>query len=118
MVSMDTSNGSARLSGSSYIPQNDTRSSVSIVPKQLADGNSIQVLSSSNSEDQLSDHNEDGAQLKFVSLLDMFKAPKASCRSGKSSSAAAEKVFSFLQSSFEKQQEQSIEDYIQLSVMM
>ena len=34
------------------------------------------------------------------------------------SSAAAERVFSLLQSSFGKQQEQSLEDYIQLSVMM
>ena len=35
-----------------------------------------------------------------------------------SSAAAAERVFSLLQSSFGKQQEQSLEDYIQLSVMM
>ena len=34
------------------------------------------------------------------------------------SSAAEERVFSLLQSSFGKQQEQSLEDYIQLSVMM
>ena len=34
------------------------------------------------------------------------------------SSAAAERVFSLLQSSFGKQQEQALEDYIQLSVMM
>ena len=34
------------------------------------------------------------------------------------SSAAAERVFSLLQSSFGKQQEQSLEDYVQLSVMM
>ena len=34
------------------------------------------------------------------------------------SSTAAERVFSILQSSFGKQQEQSLEDYIQLSVMM
>ena len=34
------------------------------------------------------------------------------------SSAAAERVFLLLQSSFGKQQEQSLEDYIQLSVMM
>lgn len=65
MVSMDTSNSSARLSGSSSscIPQSDTRSSV----PELADGNSIQVLSSSDSEDQLSDHNEDEAQSEVVS---------------------------------------------------
>ena len=62
---MDTSNSSARLSGSSCIPQSDTRSSV----PELAD-------------------------------------------------AAAERVFSLLQSSFGKQQEQSLEDYVQLSVMM
>ena len=36
----------------------------------------------------------------------------------KPSSAAAERVFSLLQSSLGKQQEQSLEDYIQLSVMM
>ena len=40
---MDTSNSSARLSGSSCIPQSDTRSSV----PELADANSIQVRSSS-----------------------------------------------------------------------
>ena len=34
------------------------------------------------------------------------------------SSAAAERVFSILASSFGKQQESSLEDYIQLSVMM
>ena len=34
------------------------------------------------------------------------------------SSAAAERVFSILQSSFGKQQEQSLEDFIQLSVML
>ena len=71
---MDTSNSSARLSGSSCIPQSDTRSSV----PELADANSIQVHSSSDSEDQLSDHNEDEAQPEVVSLLDMLKAPKAS----------------------------------------
>ena len=70
---MDTSNSSARLSGSSCIPQSDTSSSV----PELADANSIQP-----------------------------------------SSAAAERVFSLLQSSFGKQQEQSLEDYIELSVMM
>ena len=74
MVSMDTSNSSARLSGSSCIPQSVTRSSV----PEVADGNSIQVLSSCDSEDQLSDHNEDEAQPEVVSLLDRLKAPKAS----------------------------------------
>ena len=73
---MDTSNSSARLSSSSCIPQSDTRSSSSV--PELADGNSIQVLSSSDSEDELSDHNEDEAQPEAVSLLDMLKAPKAS----------------------------------------
>ena len=34
------------------------------------------------------------------------------------SSAAAERVFSLLQRSFRKQQEQSLEDYIQLSLMI
>lgn len=34
------------------------------------------------------------------------------------SSAAAERVFSILASSFGKQQESSLEDYVQLSVMM
>lgn len=79
MVSMDTNNSSARLSGSNCIPQSDTRSSV----PELADGNSCSILllsssDSEQSEDQLSDHNEDEAQSQVVSLLDRLKAPKAS----------------------------------------
>ena len=51
MVSMDTSNSSARRSDSSCTQSDTSRSSV----PELADGNSIQVLSSSASEDQLSE---------------------------------------------------------------
>ena len=74
MVSMDTSNSSARLSGSSCTQSDTSRSSV----PELADGNSIQVLSSSATEDQLSDDNKDEAQPEVVSLMDRLKAPKAS----------------------------------------
>ena len=85
---MNTSNSSSRLSGSSCTPQSNARSSV----RELADANSIQVRSSSDSEDQLSDHNEDEAQ------------PEVSITSPKFSKG--------------KQQEQSLEDYNELSVMM
>ena len=58
----------------SCISQSNTRSSA----PELADDNSIKVLSGSDSETQLSDdHNEDEAQLE-VSLLDRLKSPKAS----------------------------------------
>ena len=58
---MDTSNSS--LSGSSCTQSDTSRSSV----PELANGNPIQVHSSSASEDQLSDHNEDEAQPSHVS---------------------------------------------------
>ncbi len=74
----------SRLSSSgtsSYKPQSDTRSSV----PELADDTSIQVLSHlSDSEDQLTDHNEDEARQDAgsqpepevsVSMLDRLRAP-------------------------------------------
>ena len=72
MVSMDTSTSSARLSGISCTQSGTSRSSV----PELADGNSIQVLSSSASAEQLSDHNEDKAQPKVVSLMDRLRSGK------------------------------------------
>lgn len=70
----------SRLSSSGYKPQSDTRSSV----PELADDKSIQVLSNSDCEDQLTDHNEDearqnaGSQPKVVSMLDRLRAPTLS----------------------------------------
>ena len=65
---------------SGYKPLNDTRSSV---PK-LPDDRSIQLLSNSDFEDQLTDHNENealqdvGSQPEVVSLLDRLRPPQLS----------------------------------------
>ena len=52
--------------------------------------------------------------------IKLSQPAKAACRVAliQPSSAAAERVFSILASSFGKQQESSLEDYVQLSVMM
>ena len=71
----------SRLSSSGYKPQSDTRSSHDSSVPELADDKSIQVLSTSDSEDKLTDHNEDearqdaGSQPEVVSMLDRLRPP-------------------------------------------
>ena len=71
----------SRLSSNGYKPQSDTRSSHNSSVPELADDKSIHVLSNSDSEDQLTDHNEDeawqdaGSQPEIVSLLDRLRPP-------------------------------------------